>query len=327
MITRDRGSRILSVGAYRPARVVSNDEVCEQIDSSDEWVRRRSGIVSRRFAGPDEDVISMATAAGRQALDRAGLAPSEVDAVLVASMSYLWQSPAAAPQIVHRLGARAAALDLDAACAGFSHALTVGSALVRAGSAEHVLVIGSDKMTDIIDPADRSTAFLFADGAGAVLVGPSPEARIGPVAWGSDGGRHHLVEHSANWLDLRDKPDPTWPTLRMAGREVFRWATQEVPDTAQNALRLAGLGPADLSAFIPHQANLRIIEGMAKKLDLPGHVAIARDVVTAGNTSAASIPLAMDQLLASGQAVSGGNALLVGFGGGLNQAALVATLP
>lgn len=322
-----RASRIVSFGGYRPVRVVTNDEVCALIDTTDEWVRKRSGIVSRRFAGPDENVIDMAVAAARQALDRAGIPASKVDTVLLASMSHLQQSPAAAPQVAARLGSHAAALDVNAACTGFCYGLAMASSLVSARMAEYVLVVGAEKMTDIVDPTDRSTAFLFADGAGAALVGPATEPGIGPVAWRSDGDRHHLIAHSASWLDVRDKPELDWPTMRMAGQEVFRWVIRDVPDTARAALDLAGLATADLAAFVPHQANLRIVNGLATKLGLPDHVVIARDIVTAGNTSAASIPLAAGELLDSGAVASGGLALLAGFGAGLTQAAMVVALP
>jgi 3-oxoacyl-[acyl-carrier-protein] synthase-3 len=320
------GARIISLGVHRPARVVSNDEVCARIGSTDEWVRRRSGIVSRRFAGPDENVVTMAAAAAGAALANAGLAASRVDTVILATMSHLEQSPPAAPQIADRLGSRAAAFDVHAACAGFCVALGNADALVRAGMAEYVLVVGSDKMTDIIDPTDRSTAFLFGDGAGAVVVGPG-EPGIAPVAWHSDGSGRDLIAHSASWSALRDDPAAAWPTMRMAGQSVFRWATGEVPATAMAALKLAGLTQDDLRAFIPHQANIRITEAIARTLELGPQVAIAQDVTTAGNTSAASIPLAMEQLLTSGAATSGDLALLVGFGAGLTQAAQVVELP
>ncbi|HEX5113936.1 MAG TPA: beta-ketoacyl-ACP synthase III [Pseudonocardiaceae bacterium] len=320
------GARIVSVGAYRPDRVVSNDEVCALVDSTDEWVRRRSGIESRRFAGRDENVVTMAVAAGRSALARAGIAPSRVDTVIVATMSHLEQTPAAAPQVADRLGSRAAAFDVNSACAGFCVALGTADALVRAGTAEYVLVIGADKMTDIIDPRDRSTAVLFGDGAGAVVVGPG-EPGIRPVAWGSDGSGRDMIAHSAPWTALRDDPTAEWPTMRMAGQSVFRWATREAPATARTALKMAGMTVADLVAFIPHQANIRITEAIAKALELPDRVAVAQDVRTAGNTSAASIPLAMEQLLSTQDDLSGGQALLVGFGAGLTQAALVVELP
>jgi 3-oxoacyl-[acyl-carrier-protein] synthase III len=320
------GSRLLSVGAYRPARVVSNAEICAKIDSTDEWIKRRSGIASRRFADESETVVSMAAAAGRQAVERAGLEPSDVDAVLLASMSRVQQTPPAAPQVAQQVGAAsAAALDLGAACAGFCHAIAVADGLIWAGSARHVLVVGSEKMTDIIDPTDRSLAFLFADGAGAVLVGPAPEPSVGPVVWGSDGSRAGLIGHSEPWTSMRDKPD-FWPTMTMAGPEVFRWAVQEVTATARAALTVAGLDPESLAAFVPHQANARITDKMAADLGLPPSCVVAADIETTGNTSAASIPLALDALLTAPDAPHGA-ALLVGFGAGLSYSAMVVDLP
>ncbi|MFJ3043755.1 beta-ketoacyl-ACP synthase III [Streptomyces tendae] len=320
------GSRILGVGAYRPVRVVGNDEICTRIESSDEWIRRRSGIVTRRFAGPGETVISMAAEAARKAMAQSGTDPAEVDAVLLATMSFLEQAPAAAPRVAHLLGARTAgALDVSAACSGFCYALGLADSLVRSGDARHVVVVGSERMSDIIDPEDRSTAFLFGDGAGAVVVGPSEEPGISPVVWGSDGGQHHMIAHDHSWLDTRG--DGLRPYLRMAGPEVFRWATRVVPETSRQALAAAGLRATDLTAFIPHQANARIIDAAAKSLNLAPHTVIARDVVSAGNTSAASIPLAMENLLAQGALPSGAPALLVGFGAGLTHAAQIVTLP
>ncbi|MFI6084349.1 beta-ketoacyl-ACP synthase III [Streptomyces sp. NPDC051217] len=324
---RSPGSRILGVGAYRPTRVVDNDEICARIDSSDEWIRRRSGIVSRRIAGPGESVVSMAVDSARKAMAQAGTDPAEVGMVLLATMSFLEQAPAAAPRVAHLLGARSAgSLDIGAACSGFCYALGLADSLVRSGDARTVLVIGSEKMSDIIDPDDRGTAFLFGDGAGAVVVGPSDTPGIGPVVWGSDGERHHVIAHDRTWLDVRDTAGP-WPTLRMAGPEVFRWATRAVPEMSRQALEKAGLEVADIAAFIPHQANARIIDAAATSLRLAPHTVVARDVVTAGNTSAASIPLAMDELLSQGTLSSGDLALLAGFGAGLAHAAQVVALP
>ena len=328
------GSRILGVGAYRPSRVVSNDEAAALIDSSDAWIRRRSGIVSRRYAGAgaDESVVAMAAAASVKALAQAGVTADAVDLVLLATMSHLEQSPAAAPQVAHRIGAASSgALDVGAACAGFCHALALADSLIRAGSVRHVVVVGSERMSDIVDPTDRGTAFLFGDGAGAVVVGPAPVPGIGPVVWGADGERRDAIAHSAPWPALHppEAPDVTLPApaLRMDGPAVFRWAVGTVPEVGRQALAAAGLTPGDLAAFIPHQANLRIIEAAATALRLPPEVVVARDVVDSGNTSAASIPLAMERLLAQGAVDSGGLALLVGFGAGLVHAAQVVTLP
>ncbi|KUL31761.1 beta-ketoacyl-ACP synthase III [Actinoplanes awajinensis] len=321
------GSRIVGVGAYRPARVVPNAELVDLIDSSDEWIRRRSGIASRRFGAPEETVVSMAVAASLKALAQAGVPAESVDMVVLATMSHLRHSPAAAPEIAHLMGARSAgAIDVSAACAGFCHALALADTLIRSGTSRNVVVVGSEKMSDIVDPRDRGTAFLFGDGAGAVLVGPAAEAGIGPVVWGADGEHKDAIAHSASWLDLRDGTTP-WPTLRMKGPMVYRWAVGTVPEAGRQAVAAAGIGLADLAAYIPHQANLRIVEATASALELPPHVAIARDVVETANTSAASIPLAMDRMLAQGEVDSGGLALLVGFGAGLTHAAMVVTLP
>ncbi|RKT55659.1 beta-ketoacyl-ACP synthase 3 [Saccharothrix australiensis] len=326
-VPRPEHARILGVGAYRPRRVVTNEEVCARMDSTPEWVETRSGIRTRRFAGDDETLCAMAVAAGRAALDDAGVAPGQLDCVVVASMSVLVQTPPRAVLVAAGLGASAAAgFDLSAACAGFCHALAVAGDMVRAGSARHVLVVGAERMTDIIDPADRSVAFMFADGAGAVVVGPSPVPAIGPVVRWADGGERDALRMNTTWDEFRADPSREPPAMRMDGRRVFRWVVENVAPAALKAVEAAGLSVGDLAAFIPHQANTRMIDVLADRLGLPGHVVVARDVVSAGNTSAASIPLAMERLVRSGAAVDG-PALLFGFGAGLNYAGQVAMLP
>lgn len=326
-IKRPAGAQIIGVGGYRPAREVGNEEVCTRINSSDEWIRRRSGIVTRRFAAPDDTVISMGAKAAVEALAQAGIDPDEIGMVLLASMSYLEQAPAAAPRIATMIGARSAgAMDVGAACAGFCYALGLADSLVSGGSVGYTLVIGSERMTDIVDPEDRDTAFIFGDGAGAVVVGPGDVPGMGPVVWGSDGEGHKLIAHDRSWLHARDQLHP-WPTLRMSGPEVFRWATRVVPQIGRQALAAAGIEASDLSVFIPHQANIRIIDSAAKALNLLPATVVAKDIIESGNTSAASIPLALDRLLSQGALPSGGHALLVGFGGGLTHAAQVVTLP
>jgi len=321
-------SRILSVGAYRPERVVTNEEICRTIDSSDEWIRERSGIATRRFAAPDESVVDMAEAAARVAIERAGLTAADVDAVLLATVTHPYQTPSAASLVAHRLGATpAAALDVSAACAGFCYGVSLASDMVRGGSARHVLVIGVEKLSDFLDLHDRTTAFIFGDGAGAVVIGPSDHPGIGPTVWGSDGSQWDAIINKHSWLEYRDVEDAEWPALRMAGQTVFRWAVWQMSPVAQKAVDAAGISSGDLAAFIPHQANVRIIDAMAKQLRLPETVQIARDITDNGNTSAASVPLAMDRMLADGQTGSGGLALLIGFGAGLTYAAQVVELP
>jgi 3-oxoacyl-[acyl-carrier-protein] synthase-3 len=320
-------ARILSVGSYRPSRVVTNAEICTYIDSSDTWIRERSGIEERRWAGPDETVVHMAEKASLIAIERAGLSPQQIDAVLVASITHPYQTPSAAAMLTDRIGATpAAAHDISAACAGFTYGVSMASDMVRAGSAGHVLVVGVEKLTDFTDPHDRSTAFIFGDGAGAAVIGPSSTPAIGPTVWGSDGGQWQAIANKHSWVDVREK-GADWPWLQMAGQTVFRWAVWQMAPIAQKALDAAGITAADLSAFIPHQANMRIVDAMAKQLGLPDHVPVARDIRTSGNTSAASIPLAMDRMLSEGEAPHGGLALLIGFGAGLVYAAQVVELP
>ena len=325
-------ARILGVGAYRPARIVTNAEICERIDSSDEWIRERSGIVERRWAAPDETVVDMAVAAAGKALAAAGVSPEQVGAVVLATVSHAWQTPSAAADVAYRVGAsRAAAFDISAACAGFCHGLALASDMIRGGSvrgtSDHVLVIGVEKLSDLIDLDDRSTAFIFGDGAGAAVVGPSDEPGIGPVVWGSDGSQLDAISMTRRWDQTRAEPEGGWPAIRMEGQSVFRWAVYSMAPVAQQALDAAGVRSDQLAAFIPHQANVRIIDAMVKALKLPSEVPVARDIATTGNTSAASIPLAMARMLEEGEAPAGGLALLIGFGAGLVHAAQVVRLP
>jgi 3-oxoacyl-[acyl-carrier-protein] synthase III len=329
MITASKGSphaRLLSVAGHRPERVVMNDELVEAIDSSDTWIRERSGIISRRFAAPGETAADLAVPAALQAIERAGLVPADIDTILLATISHHLQTPSAAAIVAHQIGAdRAVTMDLGTACAGFCYGVSLAVDMVRGGSARNVLVIGAETMSRIIDPTDRGTAFIFGDGAGAAVIGPSDTPAIGPTVWGSDASQWEAIRSEHSWNDYRE--GATWPTLRMAGPKVFRWAIWEMSPVAQKALDAAGVQIGDLSAFIPHQANMRIIDQMAKQLRLPEHVAIARDIAEAGNTSAASIPLAMARMVDEGQVASGGLALLIGFGAGLSYAAQVVELP
>jgi 3-oxoacyl-[acyl-carrier-protein] synthase-3 len=321
-------ARILGVGGYRPAHVVTNAEIVETIESTDEWIRERSGIVTRHAAAEDESVVDMSVVAAEKALANSGVTADMIGCVIVGTVTHLLQTPAAATLVAHRVGAtKAAAFDISAACAGFCHAVSLANDMVRGGSARYVLVIGVEKLTDMVDKYDRSTAFLFGDGAGAVVIGPSSTPAIGPVVWGADGSQSAAITQSVPWDALRDDPTQAFPSLTMQGQTVFRWAVFQMAPVCEQALDAAGITADHLDAFIPHQANLRIVEAMVKKLGLPEKVAVARDVVTTGNTSAASIPLAMERMLDSGEAPHGGLALLIGFGAGLAYAAQVVVLP
>lgn len=320
-------ARLTGIGAYRPERVVPNSEIVEAIDSSDEWIRERSGIASRHKAAPDESVVDMAEHASRGALEYAGISADQLDGVIVATVTHPYQTPAAAPELASRLGSRAAAFDISAACAGYCHGISVANDMVRVGTAEHVLVVGVEKMLDFTDPTDRGSAFIFGDGAGAAIVSPSDTPGIGPTVWGSDGEQKHLIAQRESWMTLeRDRALP-WPAIVMEGPSVFRWAVWSMAKEAQRALDAAGVKPEELAAFIPHQANVRIINQMVKALGLPEDLPVARDIVTTANTSAASVPLAMERMLREGEVEPGGLALQIGFGAGLVWAAQVVTLP
>lgn len=331
-------ARIMGVGGYRPTRVVPNEVILETIDSSDEWIRSRSGIVTRHWASDEETVAAMSVEAAGKALADAGITAGDVDGVIVSTVSHFQQTPAIATEIADRIGAnKPAAFDISAGCAGFGYGLTLAKGMVVEGSAKYVLVIGVERLSDLTDLEDRATAFLFGDGAGAVVVGPAEEPHIGPTVWGSEGDKAGTIKQTVPWdrfrigdvsqLPLDSKGEVKFPAITQEGQAVFRWAVFEMAKVAQQALDAAGITADDLDVFIPHQANMRIIDSMVKTLKLPEHVTVARDVETTGNTSAASIPLAMERLLATGQAKSGDTALVIGFGAGLVYAATVVTLP
>ncbi|MDQ3616728.1 MAG: ketoacyl-ACP synthase III [Actinomycetota bacterium] len=327
-VTGSNHTAILGIGAYRPTRVVPNSELVDAINSSDAWIQQRTGIKERRFAGPEETVQMMSVSASRKAMERAGVEAAQIDCVIVATVSHMLQTPAIATAIGYELGTdKAPAFDISAACAGFCHGVALGSDMIRAGSAKHVLVIGVERLTDITSLNDRGTAFIFADGAGAAVLGPAEEAGIGPVVWGSDGEQFDLIRQKEDWRDVLEQDSPVMPHLVMQGNSVFRWASFEMAKIAQATLDRSGIGVDDLDVFVPHQANMRIIDAMARSMKLPERVKIARDVAEQGNTSAASIPLALERMIVEGEAKSGDSALLIAFGAGLAYAAQVVKVP
>jgi len=320
-------SRILGLGVMRGERVVTNDDLAGPIDSSDEWIRQRTGIVTRRRAAEGTGVLDLAEEAANAAIKDAGLTGADIDAVLVSTVTHFHQTPSAAAILAERVGATpAAAYDISAACAGYCYGIGQADALVRSGAARNVLVVGAEKMSDFVDPTDRSISFLLGDGAGAVVVGASDFPGIGPTVWGSDGSQAEAIRQTHSWLETRDS-GAGWPTLRQEGQSVFKWAVWQMAPVAQRALDAAGVTADQIDAFIPHQANMRIIDQMIKQLKLPESVAVARDIADTGNTSAASIPLATERLLREGQVSSGALALQIGFGAGLVYAAQVVVLP
>jgi 3-oxoacyl-[acyl-carrier-protein] synthase-3 len=320
-------SRIYSIGASRGDLVVTNDDIAGPIDSSDEWIRQRTGIITRRRASKDQSLMDMAVEASNQAIQRAGIEPQEIGAVIFSTISHPYQTPSAATMLADKIGANPApAFDISAACAGYCYGIAQADALVRSGIAKYVLVVGGEKLSDFIDPTDRSISFLLADGAGAAIVGPSDTPGISPTVWGSDGSKWESVSMTDSLLDFRDGL-VSWPTLRQDGLTVFKWAVWEMVKVAKEALEVAGVKAEDLSALVTHQANIRIIDELVKQLQLQESVVVARDIINTGNTSAASVPLAMDQILQDGLVKSGGLALQIGFGAGLAFAAQVVVLP
>ncbi|GAA2082354.1 ketoacyl-ACP synthase III [Streptomyces albiaxialis] len=312
------GTRIAALGHHQPARVLTNDDLAQMVDTSDDWIRRRTGIVTRRIAGADESVTDLAAAAAGKALAAAGLDPADIGLVTVATCSAIDRCPSIAAQVAGRLGIPGAvAYDLNNGCAGFCTALATAGHSVAAGAARHALVIGAEKMSDVTDWTDRSTCVLLGDGAGAAVVSAADDEGLGPVVWGSDPTRAQAVRLLDDWH----------PRFAQDGQTVFRWVTSELPALAREACARAGIEPGDLAGLVTHQANLRIIENVVKQLDLPGHVVIGRDVVDSGNTSAASVPLALSKMAERGELPSGGPVLLLSFGGGMSWAGQVVRCP
>ncbi|KAB2975704.1 ketoacyl-ACP synthase III [Streptomyces sp. SS1-1] len=310
------GSRIAAVGHYQPARVLTNEDLAGMVDTSDEWITSRVGIRTRHIAGPDEPVDELAAHAAAKALASAGLAPGDIDLVLVATSTAVDRSPNMAARVAARLGIPSpAAMDINVVCAGFTHALATADHAVRAGSSARALVIGADKMSDVTDWTDRTTCVLVGDGAGAAVVEASGEPGIGPVLWGSVPEMGHAVR-------IEGQP----ARFAQEGQSVYRWATTRLPAIARAACERAGYAPEDLAGVVLHQANLRIIEPLAQKLGAVDAV-VARDVTESGNTSAASIPLAFSKLVEQGRITTGDPVLLFGFGGNLSYAGQVVRCP
>lgn len=309
-------SRILALGHYQPAKVLTNEDLTKLVDTSDEWIQSRVGIRTRHIAGADESVADMAGRAAEKALTAAGLTGAEIDLVLVATCTALDRSPNIAARVAARVGAPSpATIDINSACSGYPHALAVADQAIAAGSATRALVIGAEKLSDFTDWSDRSTCVLVGDGAGAAVVVASKEPEIGPVVWGSvpDMGKAVVIEAPTN-------------TLSQEGQAVYRWATTTLPAIALRVCEKAGVKLEDLGGVVLHQANLRIIEPIVRKIGSVNAV-IARDVRESGNTSAASIPLAFSKLVERGEIEKGAPVLLFGFGGGLSYAGQVVRCP
>ncbi|MFB8078818.1 beta-ketoacyl-ACP synthase III [Streptomyces sp. NPDC056013] len=316
------GTRIAALGHYQPAKVLTNHDLAELVDTDDAWITSRVGIRTRHIGGPDEPVDELAAHAAGKALAAAGLTPDDIDLVLVATSTAIDRSPNTAARVAARLGMTSpATMDLNVVCAGFTHALATADHAVRAGGSRRALVIGADKMSDVADWTDRTTCVLVGDGAGAAIVEavddeePGAVRGIGPVLWGSVPEMGHAV-----------RIEGTPPRFAQEGQSVYRWATQQLPALARQACERSGIGPEELAGVVLHQANLRIIEPLAAKIGAVNAI-VARDVVDSGNTSAASIPLALAKLVERGELPSGAPVLLFGFGGNLSYAGQVVRVP
>ncbi|GAA4985374.1 beta-ketoacyl-ACP synthase III [Actinopolymorpha pittospori] len=309
------GSQIVAMGHYQPAKVLTNDDIAALVDTNDAWIQSRVGIRTRHIA-ETETVDEMAAFAGEKALSASGLTAGDVDLVVVATCTAVDRSPSMAARVAARLGVRSpAAYDINTACSGFCYGLATADHAIRAGAASTALVIASEKLSEVTDWTDRSTCILVGDGAGAAVVTGSDEPRIGPVVWGSEPEMGDAV-----------RIEGTPAVFSQEGQSVFRWATTALAPIARQVCERAGVDPADLAAVVPHQANLRIIEPFVRQLGATNAI-LARDLVESGNTSAASVPLALSKLLERGEIPSGAPVLLFGFGGGLAYAGQVIRCP
>jgi 3-oxoacyl-[acyl-carrier-protein] synthase-3 len=318
--TGPAGTRLLGFGSAQGNRIVTNDDIAAMgVETNDEWIRQRVGIIERRLADPDQSLVDMAVAAGAKALADSGVSAGDIDTVMVATCTMPGNIPNAAAQTADRIGVRSpAAFDLNAACAGFPYSLTVASDMIRGGSAEKVLVIGAERFTDWVDWKDRGNCIIFADGAGACVVGPADEPLIAPAVLGSSGDLVDMIGLTENGHIFQE------------GQSVFRWATTQIAPIAERAVEAAGVKLSDIDVLVPHQANLRIVEHIAKKLRARGareDMVVADDIIRSGNTSSASIPMAIDHMRADGRISSGDMMLLVGFGAGLSYSGQVAICP
>jgi 3-oxoacyl-[acyl-carrier-protein] synthase III len=302
---------IIGIGRYVPEHVVTNHDLEKRMDTSDEWIRTRTGIEERRIA-KDLDTSDLAYEAALKSIEDAKIKPEEIDLILVATVTPDKPFPSVATMLQDRLGAnRAAAMDVSAACAGFMYGMVTAKQFIESGAYKHILVIGVEKLSKITDWEDRNTAVLFGDGAGAVIMGPVSEGK-GIIAFelGADGsGGKHLYQEQGKYL-------------YMNGREVFKFAVRQMGESAVNVIEKAGLVKEDVDFLIPHQANIRIMESSRQRLELPEEK-MSKTVHKYGNTSAASIPISLVEELEAGKIKDGDTIVMVGFGGGLTWGAIV----
>ena len=315
---------MVSFGHYQPSRLVTNQDLSASLGTSDEWISERIGVRTRRIADADESVADMAAAAAAKALSESGFEAASIDLLVVATCTAVDRMPSVSARVAERMGIPAPGIyDLNVACSGFSTALATVDHAIRAGASSRAIVVGVDKMSDFLDWQDRSSAVIFGDGAGAAVIEATPAGTpsgIGPVVWGSDPANAGRITMAA------DGPDGPKPLFRQEGQAVFRWASTALAPIALRACERAGVAPAELGGIVTHQANLRIINAIASKIGATDAV-LATDVVESGNTSAASIPLALSKLIEQRRIAAGSAVLLFGFGAGLSYAGQVIRCP
>ncbi|MBV6682947.1 ketoacyl-ACP synthase III [Bacillus sp. JRC01] len=301
---------IIGIGRYLPEKILTNADLEKMVDTSDEWIRTRTGIEERRVAGDDIDTSDMAYEAAKKAIEDAGISPEDIDLILVATVTPDQPFPSVGCLLQERLGAKkAAAMDISAACAGFMYGMITAKQFIDNGAYKHILVVGVEKLSKITDWDDRNTAVLFGDGAGAAVMGPVPDGK-GILAFelGSDGtGAKHLYQDEH---------------IIMNGREVFKFAVRQMGESSINVINKAGLDKEDVDFLIPHQANIRIMEAARQRLELPVEK-MSKTVNKYGNTSAASIPISLVEDLEAGRVKENDVVVMVGFGGGLTWGAIV----
>lgn len=300
---------IVGIGRFLPEKVVTNSDLEKMMDTSDEWIRTRTGIQERRIAGDDMDTSDMAFEAAKNAIENAGISPEEIDLILVATVTPDRPFPTVACMLQEKLGAKkAAAMDISAACAGFMYGVITAKQFIETNDYKYVLVVGVEKLSKITDWKDRNTAVLFGDGAGAAIIGPVSENRgILSFELGADGtGGKHLYQDEY---------------IIMNGREVFKFAVRQMGESCVNVLGKAGIAKEDVDFFIPHQANIRIMESARQRLGLPEEK-MSKTISKYGNTSSASIPISIVEELEAGKIKDDDIIVMVGFGGGLTWGAI-----
>lgn len=326
-----RAAVVSGIGAYTPPDLITNDDLAQRLDTSDAWIRSRTGIAERYVVAPGTATSDLAVEAGLRALKSAG--EEHVGAVVLATTTPDQPCPATAPQVAARLGlGQVPAFDVAAVCSGFLYGLATASGLLAAGIADSVLLIAADAFTTIVNPQDRSTAVIFADGAGAVVLraGAAGEpGAVGPMVLGSDGELSHLIEVPAGGSRQRSSgpvTDPDDQFFRMLGRDTYRHAVERMTGASQQAARLAGWGIEDVDRFAAHQANARILGAVSERLGVPAERRLT-NIAQVGNTGAASIPLLLSQAAADGRLSAGHRVLLTAFGGGLSWGATTLVWP